>query len=93
VSLTTTATRYRRARGVLTRDTDLHVVVLPTAPRADFVLLGGGAAAIWRILETPLTADQIAERFDRTSSPEEAELISYLHDLVTRGVLDLEDPP
>jgi hypothetical protein len=93
VSVLVTTTRYRRARGVLARDTELHVVLLPTAQRRDFVLLGGGAAAIWRLLDAPLTADQIAQRFDRSSSPEDTELVGYLHDLLARGVLDLEDPP
>lgn len=92
MSLHTAVTRYRRGRGVLSRDSDLHVVLLPTMPQRDFVLLGGGGAAIWRLLDTPLTADEIAECFDWTTSRYKTELIGCLRDMVDQGVLDLEDP-
>jgi hypothetical protein len=76
---------------MLARDTELHVVLLPAGPQHDFVMLGGGGAVIWRLLEGPLTARQIAERFDRASAPDEEELLGCLNDLVARGVLDLEE--
>lgn len=78
-----------RATGALWRDTGRHVLVLPQQNRADVVALGGGGAALWRILSEPLDAHQIAERLADLApdEPDSQAVSTCLDDLVSRKVL------
>jgi len=91
VSLTTTTDQlFARRVGTLWRDTGLHVLALPTNDPAEVVVLGGGSAVLWRMLQEPLDLPAVMSRL-RTfagETPEASEVRECLDDLVHRGLVE-----
>ncbi len=95
MSVTTTDQRFARRLGTLWRDTGLHVLALSEDESAEVVVLGGGSAVLWRLLEQPLTLVDILERLGAAGgSPTEDDVSGCLDDLVSRGLIeDLDREP
>jgi hypothetical protein len=55
-----TGPRYLRAPAIVWRDTGDHVVALKLGRGEEVLVLGGGAAHMWRLLEQPLPRDALA---------------------------------
>jgi hypothetical protein len=89
VSTVAAGCRYARAAGALWRDTGSHVVVLPDRHDAEVVVLGGGGAVLWRLLERSLSLGDIELQLHQADGhqPETSAVLGCLEDLVARGVL------
>ena len=89
MSLTTTDQFFARRAGTLWRDTGMHVLALPEDDGAEVVVLGGGSAVLWRLLEEPLDLPTVMSRLHTPlgADPEVAEVGACLHDLVARGLI------
>lgn len=49
----TAAVRYHRTQTVVWRDTGEHILALQLGRDREVLVLGGGAAQLWRLLERP----------------------------------------
>lgn len=78
--------RYARAHAALWRDTGRHVVVLGPRQDAEVVVLGGGSALLWRLLDQPLELEEINRRVGLLGAGP-GEVASCLDDLVDRGLV------
>ena len=86
-----TSTTYRRNRTLSWRDTGRHVLVAPTDRLAGVLVLEGGSALLWRLLESPDCADGLARRLAGVEgAPDAPELAQCLGDLAVQGVLCLD---
>lgn len=93
MSVTTTDHLFARRVGTLWRDTGMHVLVLADDDGAEVVVLGGGGAVLWRLLEQPLDLPTVMTRL-RTAAgaaPDQEEVQECLRDLVARGLVVAED--
>ena len=96
--MTTTSTtagqgtrRFRRVHTTLWRDTGRHVLALPPGAK-DVVVLGGGAAVLWRLLQSCLDLEAIvAAVTDGTEGPGSDEITASLDQLVGAGLVAAED--
>ncbi|QNN52168.1 hypothetical protein [Nocardioides mesophilus] len=81
--------RYRRADGVLWRDTGRHVVLLPRGEDRVPLVLGGGTAELWRLLDSRPTMTEIVAAFEPDPRVEVADEVECaLHELVNHGVVE-----
>lgn len=90
MTLAVETARYGRVEGLLWRDTGQHVLVLPAGARAKVVVLGGGGAAVWRLLGLPLSVGELMGEFTSVGGarpPTESELVSCLGDLASNGIV------
>lgn len=87
--------RYGRADELLWHDTGRHVLVLPTGTEGQVSVLGGGSAALWRLLERPRSVRELMAHFtvDGAEPLDMAELVDCLYHLAARGVLDARPEP
>lgn len=89
MSLTTTHQRFARRLGTLWRDTGLHVLALPEHEAAEVVVLGGGSAVLWRMLQEPLALVDVLERLGSgEGAPHEDAVTDCLAELVARGLIE-----
>ena len=90
MSLTTTGHLFSRRLGTLWRDTGLHVLALPEGDANDVVVLGGGSAVLWRLLEAPMSLADILSRLDAEAvdGPRRGEISRCLEELVDRGLVE-----
>ena len=95
MSLATAEGQFTRQSGALWRDTGRHVLALPSAERAVVVVLGGGGAVLWRLLEEPLRLTEVMSRLQTSegAAPAEAEVLACLDDLVQRGLVEVSGSP
>lgn len=94
MSSTSTDLRFVRRLGTLWRDTGLHVLALPGEARAEVMVLGGGSALLWRLLDEPLGLDDILQRLEvgaGATAPDVDVVSDCLADLVARGLVDHVD--
>lgn len=86
---------YARAPKLLWRDIGTRIVVLPAAGNHDVLVLGGGGAAAWRMLDVPLTVAELTSRFETPGGPRpsESEIQSCLHELVDLQLVVDHSPP
>jgi hypothetical protein len=90
VSLATTHDLFTRRLGTLWRDTGLHVLALPEGDGNDVVVLGGGSAVLWRLLESPVSLGDLLSHLDAEdpSGPSRREVTQCLEELVDRGLVE-----
>lgn len=95
MNLTTTDRCFTRRTGTLWRDTGRHVLALPESDGADVVVLGGGSAVLWRLLERPQSLPGILRRLAEAGgdAPTEDDVRACLDDLVTRSLIDCDPEP
>jgi hypothetical protein len=87
---------YQRADRVLWRDTGQHVLVLTTGDRKDVAVLGGGSAALWRLLQRRLSLSEIVASLVSEQGghhPAENDVADAVNALVARGLVRLEGTP
>lgn len=90
----TDTTLYARVGAPLWRDTGRHVLVLPSAQTGDVTVLGGGGAALWRLLDRPLDSAQLRARFsDSGVAPTAEELDACLTQLTALGLISVVRDP
>lgn len=87
---------YQRSDRALWRDTGQHVVVLTTGNRKDVAVLGGGSAALWRLLQRRLSLSEIVaslvcEQGGQQSA--ENDVADAVNALVARGLVRFEGTP
>lgn len=87
------AVRYGRDPAMTWRDTGRHVLVAPVDRLVEVMVLEGGGAVIWRLLDEPDTATGIAGRLaELEGAPDVAEVEACLALLTTQGVLRADEP-
>ncbi len=84
--------RFSRSSDLLWRDTGRHVLVLPPDVDGQVLVLGGGGAAVWRLLEEPRTLQELTEHFTNASKsgqpvPDLAAVATCVDELAACGVL------
>ncbi|MPZ93389.1 MAG: hypothetical protein GEU96_00475 [Propionibacteriales bacterium] len=84
--------RYQRSDGVLWRDTGQYVLVLAPGDDGAVTLLGGGSAALWRLLGRRHSLPEIVAAFvdHQGTRPAEHEIADAVADLTARGLLRVE---
>ena len=89
MSAVVTLTEFRRAPGTLWRDTGLHVLVLSPLGKTDVVVLGGGGATVWRLLEQPRDLEGLSSCIAELDgeAPEGADLRTCLDELTSRHLV------
>jgi hypothetical protein len=70
---TAASATYRRAPGVLWRDTGLHVLVLGAKDSSSPVVLGGGHAQLWRMVGESRSVSELAAGFE-ASAPDSVDV-------------------
>jgi hypothetical protein len=80
--------RFSRQTGVTWRDTGWHVVLLP-AGTSEVTVLGGGAALVWRLLESPASAREVAGYVGpaEDSAPVLSDIEKCMRELEGRGLV------
>ena len=83
--------QFERVGGALWRDTGVHVVVLPPESGAQVLVLGGGGAAFWRVLDRPRTLREVQERLalDAVEAPQDRDLLACATQLDGLGAVRL----
>lgn len=83
------ARRYERVAGLLSRDTGRHVLVLPADATSQVLVLGGGGAVVWRLLEHTRSLRELIDHFDQQgdTGPDLATLLECIDQLVSWCVL------
>lgn len=77
-----------RADGMLWRDTGRHVVTMLPHSEGQVRVLGGGSAAVWRLLEEPLTVGEIVDRLAEAGPPPALEVVAeHVQQLCHDGIL------
>lgn len=81
--------RFRRRSYLLWRDTGVHVLVLTPKGHGRVVALGGGGAALWRLLDEAHDLAElgtmVAGSFEE--APERAELEDCIAEMLGQGLL------
>ena len=75
---TAASATYRRAAGVLWRDTGRHVLVLRAEGSDSPVVLGGGHAQLWRMVGGGRSVSELAAQFAR-SAPDGVDVTRAVH--------------
>ena len=80
---------FVRAPGSLWRDTGMHVLVIPPGAGSEVTVLGGGGAAVWRLLAEPVGLRELRERLLDTldEGPEPGTVAACVDALVARHVV------
>lgn len=81
--------RYERTARLLWRDTGQHVLVLPPDATSQVLVLGGGGAAVWRLLDRTRSLRELIDHFDQHggSGPDLTTLLDCLSELVDHRLL------
>ena len=84
-----TRSRFRRRNYVLWRDTGVHVLVLAPGGRGRVVVLGGGGAAVWRLLDEPHDLAELDAMLAASAegAPERDMLEDCIAEMLGQGVL------
>jgi hypothetical protein len=84
-----TRSRFRRRSCLLWRDTGVHVLVLPPRCRGQVVVLGGGSAAVWRLLDNPHDVAELSTMLAGSSEEalERAALEDCIAELLGQSIL------
>lgn len=87
--MTTQTVAYTRREPVVWRDTGVHVVAKSVGGSGIVVVIGGGAAHLWRLLQRPRTVDEIVtELHTAGQAPDHDEVHSILGILEAHGLVD-----
>lgn len=88
--------RFGRSSRLLWRDTGRHVLVLTPEVDGQVFVLGGGGAAVWRLLERPRTLQELTDHFASASdsaqpAPDLAAVAGCVDELAACGVLQVAE--
>ncbi len=83
--------RYARAGHLLWRDTGRHVLVLVPNAVGEVLSVGGGGAAVWRLLDHPRNLKELRDSFVGVSDtvPDVDSLADCLEQLAEHGVVQI----
>jgi hypothetical protein len=90
VTTTATTRRFRRVDTILWRDTGRQVLALPPGT-TDVMVLTGGAALLWRLLDSELELAEIVAAISEGAEAPDPDLIAAcLDDLARSGLVVVE---
>ncbi len=84
--------RYARVSRLLWRDTGRHVLVLMPRAGGQVLSIGGGGAAVWRLLDRPRNLRELHQSFvDAADTPPDlSSLATCLDQLSEHGIVRLD---